>query len=214
MRYFTAALTLCVAVSTACPAAANYYDTHLLTKADVELYLRVMTQAATRADALRAKQKPCPKQPEIKKNHLMTPAEIKALTDAINCIAGAGASAIVDDDIAKNDPHYLEVKDAIESLIQPNRDSRDGVGPIQRIGGCGAAEAWDCAPPDWTPAMKAKFAAQDRFAKQNGDFLEPYRPQIQQLETRVRRIGEEQPANPFAPPPGRQPAPYHPPKSH
>ena len=59
---------------------AWFYDTHLLGKAEVDLYLKVMKQEATEATAFRAKHnKPCPKQPEIKKGHVPTATETQAL---------------------------------------------------------------------------------------------------------------------------------------
>jgi hypothetical protein len=207
----TAAFAAAMLFACTAGASAGYYDTHLLTKADVDLYLSVMDKAAAQAAVIHAKQKPCPKPLEFKKGHVPTAAEIQAITDAANCMAGAAASTSVDDAIANNNPHYEEVKDAIESLIRPNAHARDGVGPVESVASCGSAPgAWECAPPDWTPAMKAKFEEMDKISKQNRAFLEPYRPQIQRDETKVRRIGEEQP-NPLAPPSGRQPGQYSPP---
>ena len=214
MHKIAAFVAATLIVCTAGASAAGYYDTHLLTKADVDLYLGVMNKAAAQASALSAKQKPCPKPPELKKGQPLTPAVIQAITDAANCSANAAASTSVDDAIANNNPHYEEVKDAIESLIQPNSHSRDGVGAVDSGASCGSAPgAWECAPPNWTPAMKAKFEEMDKISKQNRDFLEPYRPQIQRDETKVRRIGEEQ-GNPLAPPTGRQPGQYQPPPKH
>jgi hypothetical protein len=213
-RIAVLALTLLAWTAATGAASAGYYDTHLLTRADVALYLSVMDKAATQASALRAKQKPCPKPPELKKGQALTPAVIQAITDAANCMANATAPMSVDDAIANNNPHYEEVKDAIESLIQPNSHSRDGVGAVDSGASCGSAPgAWECAPPNWTPAMKAKFEEMDKISKQNRAFLEPYRPQIQRDEAKVRRIGEEQP-NPLAPPSGRQPQQYQPPPKH
>src|ERR1700730_4218180 len=57
--FASAAAALTLAITGA--AAADYYDTHLLTAKDVQLYLRIMHKAADQADAIRAKQKPCPK---------------------------------------------------------------------------------------------------------------------------------------------------------
>ena len=192
-------------------ASANYYDTHLLTKADVDLYLKVMTQASHEASAFRARHnKPCPKQQPIKPGHVPTPAETQAMVDAINCAAAPAAVAWVDDDIANRwhlNPHYAEVRDGIEGVIQPDPHGKDGVGEEMGISNCGdGAEPWACAPDNWTPAMKAKFDAMDKIAKQNRYFLKPWRAQIQRLQTQVRRIGEEQP-NPFGGP-GKQPAQY------
>jgi hypothetical protein len=208
-------LTLTLAFAGA--SAADYYDTHLLTAKDVQLYLRIMHKAANQADLIRAKQKPCPKPVDLPKGRLPTQAEITALTTAANCAANAMMVAMTDDAIAQQEgaePHYGEVKDAVEGLIQPNRHSRDGAGPVESVALCGSAPgAWECAPPDMTPQQKAYWADKDKFPRDNNKFLQPYRDEIQRLETRVRRIGEEQP-NPLAPPTGRQPQQYTPPPKH
>ncbi|HEX4302418.1 MAG TPA: hypothetical protein VHZ78_06475 [Rhizomicrobium sp.] len=208
-------LVLSFAASGAC--AADYYDTHLLTQKDVQLYLRIMHKAADQADAIRAKQKPCPKPVDLPKGRPPTQAEITALTTAATCSANSMMVSTTDDAIAQQEgaePHYGEVKDAIESLIQPNRHSRDGAGPVESVALCGSAPgAWECAPPDMTPQQKAYWEDKDKFPRDNNKFLQPYRDEIQRLETRVRRIGEEQP-NPLAPPTGRQPQQYTPPPKH
>jgi hypothetical protein len=198
-------------------SAADYYDTHLLTAKDVQLYLRIMHKAADQADAFRAKQKPCPKPVDLPKGRPPTQAEITALTTAATCAANSMMVAMTDDAIAQQEgaePHYGEVKDAIESLIQPNRHSRDGAGEVEGVALCGSAPgAWECAPPGMTPQQKAYWEDKDKFPRDNNKFLRPYRDEIQRLETRVRRIGEEQP-NPLAPPTGRQPNQYTPPPKH
>ena len=197
--------------------AADYYDTHLLTAKDVQLYLRIMHKAADQADLIRAKQKPCPPPIEIKAGHAYTAAEMTAIANAATCAANAQMVVMTDDAIAQQEgaePHYGEVKDAIESLIQPNRHSRDGSGEVEGVALCGSAPgAWECAPPGMTPQQKAYWEDKDKFPRDNNKFLRPYRDEIQRLEPRVRRIGEEQP-NPLAPPTGRQPQQYTPPPKH
>ena len=213
-------LALALASSVLCRSAAvaaDFYDTHRLTAADVQLYLRIMTKAANQADAIGARQKPCPKPIEIKPGHQYSAAELSAITTAATCAANAMNVAMLDDAIARQEgaePHYGEVKDAIESLIQPNRRSRDGTGEVEGVALCGSAPgAWECAPPGMTPQQKAYWEMQDKFRRDNNTFLHPYRDQIQRLEVRVRRIGEETP-NPLAPPTGRQPQQYTPPPKH
>ncbi len=216
-KFFAAAGLLTLALIGSGARAGDYYDTHLLTKQDVQLYLRIMHKAADQADAFRAKQKPCPKMVEPPKGRMPTQAEITAMTNAATCAANSMAVAMTDDAIAQQEgaePHYGEVKDAIESLIQPNRHSRDGAGPMEDVASCGSVgNEWACAPPNMTPQQKAYWEDKDKFPRDNNKFLQPYRDEIQRLETRVRRIGEEQP-NPLAPPSGPQPKQYTPPPKH
>jgi hypothetical protein len=205
-------LTLTLVVAGA--NAADFYDTHLLTAKDVQLYLSIMTKAAQQADLIRAKQKPCPPPIEIKPGHNYTAAEMTAIANAATCSANAMMVVMTDDAIAQQEgaePHYGEIKDAIEGLIQPNRHSRDGSGEVEGVASCGGI--WECMPPGFTKRQQAYWEMQDKFRRDNNKFLQPYRDQIQRLETRVRRIGEEQP-NPLAPPSGRQPQQYTPPPKH
>jgi hypothetical protein len=212
--FATVAGLLTLTLSLAGARAADYYDTHLLTAKDVQLYLGIMTKAAQQADLIRAKQKPCPKPVDLPKGRPPTQAEITALTTAATCAANSMMVMMTDDAIAQQEgaePHYGEVKDAIESLIQPNRHSRDGAGEVEGVASCGGI--WECMPPGFTKQQQAYWEMQDKFRRDNNKFLQPYRDQIQRLETRVRRIGEEQP-NPLAPPSGRQPKQYTPPPKH
>jgi hypothetical protein len=195
-------------------AAADFYDTHHLTAADVQLYLRIMTKAANQADLIRAKQKPCPPPIEIKPGRQYSAAELTAIANAASCAANAMTVTMTDDAIAQQEgaePHYGEVKEAIEELIQPNRHSRDGAGEVEGVASCGGI--WECMPPGFTKKQRAYWEMQDKFRRDNNTFLHPYRDQIQRLEVRVRRIGEEQP-NPLAPPSGHQPQQYTPPPKH
>ncbi len=211
-KIFTAATVLLpLTLVFAGASAADYYDTHLLTTKDVQLYLGIMTKAAQQADLIRARQKPCPPPIEIKPGHAYTATEMTAIANAATCSANAAMIIVTDDAIAQQEgaePHYGEIKDAIESLIQPNRHSRDGTGEVEGVASCGGI--WECMPPGFTKQQQAYWEMQDKFRRDNNKFLQPYRDQIQRLETRVRRIGEEQP-NPLAPPSGRQPKPYTPP---
>lgn len=211
MRKTVAVLTMSLMLCCGAGQAADYYDTHLLTQKDVQLYLRIMHKAADQADAFRAHKKPCPKPVDLPKGRPPTQAEITAMVAAANCMANSESVMMTDDAIAQREgaePHYGEVKDAIESLIQPNRHSRDGAGEVEGVASCGGA--WECMPPGFTKQQQAYWEMQDKFRRDNNKFLRPYRDEIQRLETRVRRIDEEKP-NPLAPPTGRQPKQYTPP---
>ena len=209
-----AAALAVLALARSSAAAADYYDTHMLTAKDVQLYLGIMHKAADQADLIRAKHKPCPPPIEIKPGHAYTAAEMTAIANAATCSANSMMVVMTDDAIAQQEgaePHYGEIKNAIEGLIQPNRHSRDGAGPVEAVAECGGA--WECMPPGFTKQQQAYWEMQDKFRRDNNTFLRPYRDEIQRLETRVRRIDEEKP-NPLAPPTGRQPKQYQPPPKH
>lgn len=173
----------------ALPAQAGYYDDHPLTAADVTLYLQVMDKAAARAQAMRGHVRVCPKPPELKGNAMPSDGQMKAMTEAANCMARLASVTVVDDDVAqemKVSDRFAAVKDGIEAVVQYDPSRPDGVGPGgMGAGGCGGD---DCGPPHPTAAQKALWAHQDAIRKQNMAFVMPWRARIQKDQFLVRRL--------------------------